>query len=103
MLVIKIVEVPFINHDEIKKVIVNELGEIYFNELIKLQCTDIILQFIQMVVINTEQPIVPIQISSDQFLVLINIFQVNNQPSYSAYYYCSIIYVLLTLGDLCKK
>ncbi|KAE9539511.1 hypothetical protein AGLY_004763 [Aphis glycines] len=84
LLVIKIVEVPFINHDEIKKVIVNELGEIYFNELIKLQCTDIILQFIQMVVINTEQPIVPIQISSDQFLVLINIFQEiyvkNNNP-----------------------
>ncbi|CAH1736405.1 unnamed protein product, partial [Aphis gossypii] len=81
---IEIVEVPFINHDEIKKVIVNELGEIYFNELIKLQCTDIILQFIQMVVINTEQPIVPIQISSDQFLVLINIFQEiyvkNNNP-----------------------
>jgi len=78
LLVTKIVEVPFINHDEIKKVIVDELGEIYFNELIKLQCTDIILQFTQMVVINTEQPIFPIQISSDQFLVLINIFQVNN-------------------------
>lgn len=78
LLVIKIVEVPLINHDEIKKVIVDELGGKYFNELIKLQCTAIILQFIQMVVTNTEQPIVPIQISSDQFLVLINIFQVNN-------------------------
>jgi len=78
LLAIKIVDVPFINHDEIKKVIVDELSEIRFNELIKFQCSDIILQFIQMVVINTEQPIVPIQISSDQFLILINIFQVNN-------------------------
>ncbi|XP_026809071.1 serine-protein kinase ATM isoform X1 [Rhopalosiphum maidis] len=75
LLAIKIVDVPFINHDEIKKVIVDELSEKRFNELIKFQCSDIILQFIQMVVINTEHPIVPIQISSDQFLILINIFQ----------------------------
>jgi len=87
LLAIKIVEVPFINHDEIKNFIESQLGKIKFNELIRSQCLNIILQFIQMVVINTEEPIVPIQISSDQFLVLINIFQVNNLSAYSFYYY----------------
>jgi len=77
-LAINLVELPFLDHDEIKNLIKNQLGEMHFNELIRFQYSDIILQFIQMVVINTEQPIVPIQISSEQFLILINIFQVNN-------------------------
>lgn len=59
-----------------KNLIENELGEKNFTELIRSHCSNIVLQFIQMVVINTEQPIVPIQISSDQFLILIEIFQV---------------------------
>jgi len=75
-LAIEIVEVPFLSHDETKNLIENELGQTHFKEIIKLQCSDIILQFIEMVVINTEQPIVPIQINSEQFLALINIFQV---------------------------
>lgn len=88
MLAIKIVEVPFLNHDEIKNLIESQLGEINFKELISSQCSNIILQFIQMVVINTEQPIAPIQISSDQFLILIKIFQVINLSTYSIYYHC---------------
>ncbi|XP_029344827.1 serine-protein kinase ATM [Acyrthosiphon pisum] len=75
LLAIKIVEVPFLNHDEIKNLIESQLGKINLNELIKSQCSNIILQFIQMVVMNTEQPISPIQISSDQFLILIKIYQ----------------------------
>lgn len=88
MLAIKIVEIPFLNHDEIKNLIESQLSEVNFNDLIRSQCLDIILQFIQMVVINTEQPIAPIQISGEQFLILINIFQVNNLSTYSIYYYC---------------
>ncbi|XP_060874698.1 serine-protein kinase ATM isoform X2 [Metopolophium dirhodum] len=75
LLAIKIVEVPFLNHDEIKNLIESQLGEENLNDLIRSQYSNIILQFIQMVVINTEEPIAPIQISSDQFLILIKIFQ----------------------------
>jgi len=88
LLAIKIVEVPFLNQDEIKNFIESQLGEIKIIELISSQCSNIILQFIQMVVINTEQPIAPIQISSDQFLILIKIFQVISLSIYSIYYHC---------------
>lgn len=77
LLAIKIGNVPFLNHDDIKSCIENILSQNHFIELIKSQFPDILLKCIQMVVINTEEPILPIQINSDQFKNIINYFQVN--------------------------
>lgn len=73
---IKVGNVPLLNHNVIQISIENVLGQKYFNELIKSQFSDILIKCIQMVVINTEEPIIPIQINSNQFLNIINIFQV---------------------------
>lgn len=77
LLAIKVGNDPFLDYNTIKCFIENELDEKHFNELIKSQFSDILFKCIQMVVINTDQPIIPIQINSDQFLTIINIFQVN--------------------------
>lgn len=80
---IKIGNVEFLNHDAIKNIIVNTLGRQHFNVLIKSQYTHILLKCIQMVIENKiEHPIIPIQINRDQFLNIINIFQVNNLCNY---------------------
>jgi len=75
-LAIKIGNVPSLNHDKIKSLIEIYVDQKHFNELIKSQFSDILLKCIQMVVINTEKPIIPFQISSNQFLNILNIFQV---------------------------
>ncbi|VVC40821.1 Hypothetical protein CINCED_3A017263 [Cinara cedri] len=75
MLAIEIGNVPFLNHNDIKNCIENILSQAHFNELTRSQFPNILLKCIQMVVINTEQPINPIQINSDQFLNIMNIFQ----------------------------
>lgn len=76
MLAIKIGNVPLLNYDDIKSCIENILSHNHFIELIKSQFPDILLKCIQMVVINTEESILPIQIDSDQFNNIINFFQV---------------------------
>lgn len=65
-----------INQDKIKDLINKTLGEQDFDELIKSQFPDILLNCIQMVVSDSEQPIAPIQINSNQFLQISTIFQV---------------------------
>lgn len=79
MLAIKVESGTFINHDEIKDFIENILGQEHFKELVKSQFPDILLNCIQMIVCNTEEPIVPIQINSNQFLKINNIFQVKKK------------------------
>lgn len=77
MLAINVSNVSNLNNDEIKKSIETKMDlKFEFNELLKSRFAEILLQCIQMIVINTEQPIVPIQINSDQFQKIINIFQV---------------------------
>lgn len=76
MLAINISNVSYLNHDDIKKSVETKIGFKEFNELVKSQFSEILLKCIQMIVVNTEQPIVPIQINSDQFQKIINIFQV---------------------------
>jgi hypothetical protein len=70
--------VSYLNHDEIKKSVEIKINSEEFNELIKSQFSEILLKCIQMIVINNEQPIVPIQINSNQFQKIINIFQVGS-------------------------
>lgn len=74
---IKVGNVSLLNYDETKNIIENILNQKHFNELIKSNILGILLKCIQMIVINDEQPIIPIQINSNQFFNIINIFQVN--------------------------
>jgi len=75
-LAIKIGSVSLLNYDEIKNFIEDKLGEEHVHELIKAQISDILSKCIQMIIVNTEQPIIPIQINKNQFLNIMNIFQV---------------------------
>lgn len=77
MLAIKVGNLSILNYDETKNCIENILSQKHFNELIKSNILDILLKCVQMIVINNEQPIIPIQINSNQFLNIINIIQVN--------------------------
>lgn len=78
LLAIKIGNISFLNHDNIKNCIENILPQNHFNELIRSQFPNILLNCILMIVTNIEQPIIPIQINSDQFINIINILQVKN-------------------------
>lgn len=88
---------PSLNYNEIKSLIEIYVDQKHFNELIKSQFSDILLKCIQMVVINTENPIIPFQISSDQFSNILNIFQVKIR------YIFLILHNLLTNYLLIKK
>lgn len=79
MLAIKTANITVFNYDEIKDRIINILSEERFNELIKLQISDILLKCIQMIEVNIEEPIIQIQINSNQFLDIINILQVTRE------------------------
>lgn len=92
---IKVGNDPFLDYNIIQYFIENKLGKKRFNELIKSQFSDILLKCIQMIVINTDQPIIPIQINSDQFLTIINIFQVNKHTHTHIYIIFLILIVFL--------
>lgn len=77
LMAIKVGNVSLLNYDETKNIIESILNQKHFNELIKSNILGILLKCIQMIVINNEQPIIPIQINSNQFFNIINIFQVN--------------------------
>lgn len=83
---IKIGNVPFLNYDEIKNFIENKLDQKHLYELIRSQFLDILSKCIQMIVVNTEEPIIPIQINSYQFLSIMNILQVKYIAYINTYY-----------------
>lgn len=89
---LKIGSVHFLDHDAIKNFIESTLGQQHFNDLIKSQYTHILLKCIQMVIESKiEQPIIPIQINKDQFLNIINIFQVKYNSVFM--YFLSINFI----------
>lgn len=76
LMAIKVGDVAFLNYDQIKNFIENKFDQKNLYNLIRSQFLDILLKCLQMIVVNTEQPIIPIQINCDQFLSIMEIFQV---------------------------
>lgn len=79
LLAIKIGNEPSLSYDELKSLIEMYVDQNHFNNLLRSQFSDILLNCIQMVVTNTEKPIIPFEFSSEQFLNIVNIFQVKTR------------------------